>query len=344
MGATASKTTTSAPVPTIEYALKNHDHNALYALKGDYALKNEVYTKPVADEKYATFQPKGDYALKNEVYNKTTIDEKYATFQKDYALKTELTNLKGPQGIQGIPGQKGDTGLTGPAGIQGNRGETGLTGPQGIQGIPGQKGDTGLAGIQGQIGLAGIQGIQGLPGKDGEVTNQFLKENSLWCADGDICTVPKNIVSSKDITISGKSVFQGLLTSKGGAIFETGSTFDGFSNLNGPSTHGGLATFNGNTRFNKNISVHPDNVFSIDEVNVPGGRLKIDATGARLGGDLTIAKNATANQFNAKKITIGAWNIEETPRGLQFNKNGSGSYIIKSMDGDRWVDWTTTGI
>lgn len=40
------------------------------------------------------------------------------------------------------------------------------------------------------LGLIGQQGPPGQPGLNGEVTNDFLKNNSLWCADGQICTIP----------------------------------------------------------------------------------------------------------------------------------------------------------
>ena len=39
---------------------------------------------------------------------------------------------------------------------------------------------------------SGIQGPQGIPGKDGDVTNDFIKANTLWCADGKICSIPPN--------------------------------------------------------------------------------------------------------------------------------------------------------
>lgn len=38
----------------------------------------------------------------------------------------------------------------------------------------------------------GLQGPLGPPGKDGEVTNEFLKMNSLWCSDSQICMIPSN--------------------------------------------------------------------------------------------------------------------------------------------------------
>jgi hypothetical protein len=54
----------------------------------------------------------------------------------------------------------------------------GLTGPVGPQGPLGPPGPIGPIGPQGPSG------------KDGEVTNDYLKANSLWCADGQICVIP----------------------------------------------------------------------------------------------------------------------------------------------------------
>lgn len=56
----------------------------------------------------------------------------------------------------------------------------GLVGPQGPQG------PLGPLGPLGPIGPIGPQGISG------EVTNEYLKANSLWCADGQICSIPSN--------------------------------------------------------------------------------------------------------------------------------------------------------
>ena len=51
-------------------------------------------------------------------------------------------------------------------------------------------GPQGPLGPLGPIGPLGPQGPIGPPGKDGEITNDFMKANSIWCADGQICSIP----------------------------------------------------------------------------------------------------------------------------------------------------------
>lgn len=65
-------------------------------------------------------------------------------------------------------------------------------GPQGDPGLQGPPGLTGPAGAKGDsvAGPAGPQGPTGPAGTNGEVTKQYLKENSMWCADGSICSIP----------------------------------------------------------------------------------------------------------------------------------------------------------
>lgn len=56
------------------------------------------------------------------------------------------------------------------------------------------KGPQGPIGPQGPLGPEGPKGddskVQGPPGKDGEVTFDFMRDNTLWCADSDFCTIP----------------------------------------------------------------------------------------------------------------------------------------------------------
>jgi hypothetical protein len=58
------------------------------------------------------------------------------------------------------------------------------------------KGPIGPIGPLGPIGPIGPKGsdstIVGPPGKDGEVTFDFMRKNTLWCADSDFCTLPKS--------------------------------------------------------------------------------------------------------------------------------------------------------
>jgi hypothetical protein len=56
------------------------------------------------------------------------------------------------------------------------------------------KGPQGPIGPQGPLGPEGPKGkdsqVQGPSGKDGEVTFDFMRDNTLWCADSDFCTLP----------------------------------------------------------------------------------------------------------------------------------------------------------
>ena len=56
----------------------------------------------------------------------------------------------------------------------------------------------GPPGPQGPLGPLGPVGPEGKPsevvgpaGKDGEVTFDFMRDNTLWCADSDYCSIPK---------------------------------------------------------------------------------------------------------------------------------------------------------
>ena len=56
------------------------------------------------------------------------------------------------------------------------------------------KGPQGPTGPQGPLGPEGPKGkdsqVPGPVGKDGEVTFDFMRGNTLWCADTDFCTLP----------------------------------------------------------------------------------------------------------------------------------------------------------
>lgn len=54
----------------------------------------------------------------------------------------------------------------------------------------GLKGNIGPQGPLGPPGPPGPIGPQGPQGLSGEVTNEYLKANSLWCTDGQICSIP----------------------------------------------------------------------------------------------------------------------------------------------------------
>lgn len=84
----------------------------------------------------------------------------------------------------------------------------GLKGSIGPQGPLGPPGPIGPIGPQGPIGPIGPQGPQGL---SGEVTNDYLKANSLWCADGQICVIP----STKTGIDFGSTQFYNAINAKG---------------------------------------------------------------------------------------------------------------------------------
>lgn len=60
----------------------------------------------------------------------------------------------------------------------------------GLASLAGLIGPQGPKGPQGPLGPQGPVGPMGPKGSNGEVTNDFLKRNSLWCADGQMCSIP----------------------------------------------------------------------------------------------------------------------------------------------------------
>jgi hypothetical protein len=103
----------------------------------------------------------------------------------------------GPKGSTGSTGPKGSSGSQGSQGPQGIMGLTGSQGPigpgggaKGDTGSQGAKGDTGGIGNRGLTGDTGAQGSQGTAGKDGTADVTLVKPNTLWCADGELCTLP----------------------------------------------------------------------------------------------------------------------------------------------------------
>jgi len=72
-------------------------------------------------------------------------------------------------------------------------------------------GSIGPVGPQGPVGSQGPLGPQGPQGLSGEVTNEYLKANSLWCADGQICVIP----STKTGIDFGSTQFYNAINAKG---------------------------------------------------------------------------------------------------------------------------------
>lgn len=126
-----------------------------------------------------------------------------ATTRGPFKVKGE----RGVQGPSGPVGPQGPIGLTGPAGPQGIQGPQGVVGPigpigpQGAKGDKGDRGDTGAVGPQGPAGVTGPRGLQGEPGPigpqgpagsiaDDNAWRTGLTPRTLWCADGEVCTLP----------------------------------------------------------------------------------------------------------------------------------------------------------
>lgn len=90
----------------------------------------------------------------------------------------------GPQGPLGPEGPEGPRGPLGPEGLPGKDGVNGKDGKDGVSNIPGPEGP------RGPRGPDGPEGPRGPEGPKGEVTKDFMKGNSLWCADGELCKIP----------------------------------------------------------------------------------------------------------------------------------------------------------
>jgi hypothetical protein len=93
----------------------------------------------------------------------------------------------------------------GPLGPKGDKGDAStIVGPQGPKGDIGNKGD------KGDKGEPSV--VPGPAGKDGEVTKDFMKANTLWCADGEVCKVPAG-KTQIDFGYGGSKIFDnGQLT------------------------------------------------------------------------------------------------------------------------------------
>ena len=194
-------------------------------------------------------------------------------------------------------------------------------GPQGPIGPPGKDGTNGKDGIQGPIGL----------GYDSDPSKAFLKSNSLWCADGEMCNIPKgkkgldwgfggskisddgNLRIESDDTIytrvKGKDV---VTTSEERVIMDSGNPA-GFSMF--ALQNKGLLFRNGDTRPDdggpKMMTLRNDDgslrlMASNNEIQVPGNNL------LHLGAGLAGKEGA------AGKIGYGIW----TPDGLDIVGGG----------------------
>ena len=159
-------------------------------IKTDQDFKSGFTKEIIKDQDFRTAVVKSlgsESTLKTEIIQSIKADPTFLEMIKGSGAQG-MPGPKGDSGIQGMPGLKGDSGIQGMPGLKGDsgiQGMPGLKGDNGIQGMPGPKGDNG---IQGMPGPKGDIGPQGPPG---DVSKQFLKESTLWCADGGLCTLPK---------------------------------------------------------------------------------------------------------------------------------------------------------
>jgi hypothetical protein len=220
-------------------------------------------------------------------------------------------------------GQAGSKGVQGVQGIQGKSGEVG---PRGPQGIPGK--DTG---IKGDIGPQGIPGKDGSPG---EVSKQFLKDNSLWCADGSICSLPTNKTlrfETNDFSMHPDRDFSLDFTNIPGGRMRVDKS--------GRAYFGGKASFSHGITLNKDLkageieTLYEPGEYGLNITN-PNG----ESTHIGHKGEIT---NYIRGKTVINNLRIGSWNIEENSEGqLIFNKSGQASYVMKPDNQERWVDWT----
>jgi len=83
----------------------------------------------------------------------------------------------------------GQSGIIGPIGPIGSMGPRGMPGTPGKDGLPGTPGKDGLPGTPGKDGKPGPHGPPGTVNT--EENRNFLKANAMWCADGEMCKIPK---------------------------------------------------------------------------------------------------------------------------------------------------------
>jgi len=91
------------------------------------------------------------------------------------------------------------------------------------QRFSGPQGEQGVIGLQGVRGPIGPDGAPGPIGPTGEVSKEFMKSNTLWCTDGEICTFPpgKNGIMWGAVGGGGAKITS---NSEGDVLFNTGTT------------------------------------------------------------------------------------------------------------------------
>ena len=119
--------------------------------------------------------------------------------------------------------------LSGPVGPAGPKGDSGSVGWNDFS--EAQKLDV-VSKLKVYSEFKGPPGPPGPPGYDSEPGKTFLKENTLWCADGQICKFPANskgFASAEDIifnpkskvSVTGNVEINGFLNTNGEASFKS---------------------------------------------------------------------------------------------------------------------------
>lgn len=217
----------------------------------------------------------------------------------------------------------GQQSIEGPEGPEGPRGDPGPMGPKGDQGAPGPAG--------GPPGPQGIQGIQGPKGEgyDSPSSKQYLQANTVWCADGKLCTLPKGA------QFSGTSTQQGHTFTELGNIQGNSSAPNNWSiNHTDGSTVASFPTNGNYTQINLKgpVKVTGDIYASWDaKLN------HLYATGISRLADLDVSGPTKLNNLEASgntklnKLQVsGNTEVE----GLKFSYTGP--YLIKTNSDKCW--------
>ena len=231
---------------------------------------------------------------------------------------------RGDIGPLGPKGDRGDIGPLGPIGPKGDKGDIGPLGPKGDKGVDGTPG-----GPPGPPGPPGTPGTPGTPGKSFDTAEgiAYLKNTTLWCADGEFCKLPG---SKKGIT--GDVVIQGGVAIDSGKQFTVRDKYHGVGwsqDVDGPSLYG----FGGGK-----LRVSGD---------VPTDPLKWNKEGVIVAGKLTIqdAGDIVANKeyqiwtnpINSVEPTSTGWTKEDTKAWdpiIRGGENKGGVYTDKANDDD----------
>lgn len=266
--------------------------------------------------------------------------------------------IQGPQGPLGPRGDKGD-----PSIIPGPQGPQGLLGPQGPQGNKGDKGDTGDRGGLGPLGPAGPQGVQGnkgdtgAQGPPGDVSKDFMKGNSLWCADGELCKIPAGKTGIDYHSIGGANEYKfnkdDILVSKSNGIrFGDGYTkqadagliaygrFDkgeaGSLNIVGGGKEGSIRQVNLWDHLNVMDKIYTTKIEASESIRTPSiwpkksddDWLRIYGTnkgGTAVYGGMSIEKGLTVGSFDTSvpgEVRSNKFCSLDGKQCLNFNSNG----------------------